>query len=191
MSETGDLKKDFKSAICIAPPIELCDQLQVWRSLYDSAYNRWMPHINLIFPFVTLEQFDNKFNELQTVIGKIPAFKLRFDDFSYFQHGKGKCVVWMKPTTDRPNVIADIQAALESVLVGFNEQSSKSPNGFCPHMTVGQFGGKKATEEKIAGFRGVLRPIETDVTEIQMINRVGQDTPFTVVKTLKLGVGLP
>ncbi|EFA76582.1 hypothetical protein PPL_10351 [Heterostelium album PN500] len=182
MTTSAADRKEFKSAICIAPPIELCNQVQQWRQNHDAAFNRWMPHINLIFPFVPLDMFESKLPQLQEAVGRVPAFKIKFNEFSYFEHGK-KCVLWLAPETDRPFAIHELQSALTGALPGFNELSDR---GFTPHMTIGQFGTLKETQSKISQFKAVLTPIEFMVTEIPMINRVG-DTPFVVINTLKLG----
>ncbi|KYR03112.1 hypothetical protein DLAC_00607 [Tieghemostelium lacteum] len=177
--------KDFKSAIIVAVPEELNTQIQDLRKLYDKAFVRWMPHINLIFPFVKIEDFDNKFTELQKVIGTFKPFKLVYRDFGYFQHGKS-CVVWLRPETpEDPTILTRIQSALEGALPGFNELSTKSEAGFQPHLTVGQFGGLKQTTDKIESFKKTFKAIEFTVSEIYMIHRDG-DVPFTIRHCLKL-----
>ncbi len=40
------------SAVVIIPPEELCAGIQKLRAAHDKAYARWMPHINLMWPFV-------------------------------------------------------------------------------------------------------------------------------------------
>lgn len=41
-----------KAACCVIPPKGVWDPIQEIRKRYDSAYNRWMPHVNLLFPFI-------------------------------------------------------------------------------------------------------------------------------------------
>ncbi|KAK5584469.1 hypothetical protein RB653_006081 [Dictyostelium firmibasis] len=179
------LIKDFKSAIIISPPIELSIQIQQYRKKYDKAFVRWMPHINLIFPFVKINDFNSVYDLLRKELSDFPAFKLVFKEVSFFQHGNNY-VVWLKPETpEDPTIINRLQAKLESLLPGFNELSNKSPAGFQPHLTLGQFNGKKEAEQKIASIQADLQPIEFEVSEIFMINRNG-DVPFSIENTIRL-----
>jgi hypothetical protein len=43
--------KVHRSAICIIPPKNIWSQIQTIRAVHDKSYIRWMPHINLIYPF--------------------------------------------------------------------------------------------------------------------------------------------
>ncbi|CAH0055841.1 unnamed protein product [Clonostachys solani] len=40
------------TALCLIPPKHLWEPVDRLRSLYDKAYNRWPPHVNLVYPFV-------------------------------------------------------------------------------------------------------------------------------------------
>lgn len=54
--EQKALKKAFHTALAIIP--DQIDQIQPIRQKYDTAYDRWPPHINLSFPFVDTVHFD-------------------------------------------------------------------------------------------------------------------------------------
>lgn len=43
--------KVHQSAICIIPPKNIWSQIQAIRAVHDKSYIRWMPHINLMYPF--------------------------------------------------------------------------------------------------------------------------------------------
>ncbi|KAJ4365879.1 hypothetical protein N0V83_008501 [Neocucurbitaria cava] len=45
----------YATALCIIPPISQCGHINRLRELYDKAYDKWPPHINLVYPFVTPE----------------------------------------------------------------------------------------------------------------------------------------
>ncbi|KAI1485440.1 hypothetical protein F5X96DRAFT_660017 [Biscogniauxia mediterranea] len=42
----------YETALCIIPPISFCASLDRLRSVYDKAYEKWPPHVNLVYPFV-------------------------------------------------------------------------------------------------------------------------------------------
>ena len=45
------LDKDHANALIIMPPLELWGPIQALRKAHDPAVKRWMPHINLVWPF--------------------------------------------------------------------------------------------------------------------------------------------
>lgn len=47
------------SSLCIIPPKNLWPKFDHLRSLYDKAYEKWPPHINLVYPFVRVENLPN------------------------------------------------------------------------------------------------------------------------------------
>jgi len=49
---TPPMEKAETSAIVVSPPPQAWEPIQDIRVKHDKAYSRWMPHINLIFPFV-------------------------------------------------------------------------------------------------------------------------------------------
>lgn len=53
MSQTHEnmATKSFKTAVCVVPPTPLWPQIQSIRATHDKSYIRWMPHINILYPF--------------------------------------------------------------------------------------------------------------------------------------------
>lgn len=45
----------YDTALCVIPPKHFWPLLNDLRSLYDKAYEKWPPHINLVYPFVQTE----------------------------------------------------------------------------------------------------------------------------------------
>ncbi|KAL2159876.1 hypothetical protein VTH06DRAFT_2009 [Thermothelomyces fergusii] len=48
----------YDSALALVPPRPLWPPIDRLRALYDRAYPRWPPHVNLVYPFVRPEQLD-------------------------------------------------------------------------------------------------------------------------------------
>ncbi|KAF2444508.1 hypothetical protein P171DRAFT_33737 [Karstenula rhodostoma CBS 690.94] len=46
----------YDTALCVIPPRHWCEEIDKLRSLYDKAFEKWPPHVNLIYPFVSLER---------------------------------------------------------------------------------------------------------------------------------------
>ncbi|KAL2015502.1 hypothetical protein VTK56DRAFT_5357 [Thermocarpiscus australiensis] len=56
MATTSDLPPtSHDTALCLIPPHHLWPRIDRLRALYDKAYPRWPPHINLVYPFVAPE----------------------------------------------------------------------------------------------------------------------------------------
>lgn len=70
------MKKVFHTAVVIAP--DQIEQIQAIRQKYDTAYERWMPHINIEFPFFEPEQFDQVYPVLQNEFKDFKSFPIRF-----------------------------------------------------------------------------------------------------------------
>lgn len=185
MVEPLSSKKAFHTALVICPPPSLWPQIQKIRQAHDSAYDRWMPHINLAFPFVQPKEFDNVFLLLQKNFQNLQPFNLKFENLGIFKHAK-KGVLWAKPQTDNDELQEVEKMILES-LPFCDDLIKKSDDGkFHPHLTLAQFDLHKI-ESMLTSFQQKWEAISFLVTEIYMIERTSQTTPFYVKQTIKLG----
>ncbi len=123
---------DTKTALTVVIPSEFHQQINKIRLQYDKAYPRWMPHINLIFPFVDtfdsslIEEQLKQLNESQTLI--------KMNDIGFFS-SRGVNTYHLKfsdSDTESHNNLMNV----------FNIVSKSHQNlkirDFSPHMTLGQ-----------------------------------------------------
>ena len=75
------MSKVYISAVVIIPPESLWAPIQEIRSVYDRQINRWMPHINLLYPFKHINKFSNLEKEFSIICGQIVSFKISFKIF--------------------------------------------------------------------------------------------------------------
>jgi hypothetical protein len=68
---TKQPNKVVKSAVILMPSPEIWKQIQDIRAKYDKSYERWMPHINLLYPFVPAEQFETVADKLRQAASQI------------------------------------------------------------------------------------------------------------------------
>ncbi|CAF3962533.1 unnamed protein product, partial [Rotaria sp. Silwood1] len=66
-----------QTALCLIPPNNIWEQIQSIRSIHDKAYPRWMPHINLIYPFTPEKNFDNIKVQLEPILNRIKPFQIQ------------------------------------------------------------------------------------------------------------------
>ncbi|CAG8751048.1 2101_t:CDS:2, partial [Dentiscutata erythropus] len=154
MSNSLQQIKSYKSAICIIPPKSQWSNIQSIRQKHDKHYKRWMPHINLIYPFILTQQHasDNS-NSLDTStvndafnISAVAKFKL-------FHTWKRSSTVWLHPETFPENALIELENRLigrsnlndcennmsredeEFGFPGFDELLKIGNEGFRPHLS--------------------------------------------------------
>eukprot|EP01126_Amoeba_proteus_P004644 TRINITY_DN1153_c0_g1_i17.p1 TRINITY_DN1153_c0_g1~~TRINITY_DN1153_c0_g1_i17.p1 ORF type:complete len:162 (-),score=17.07 TRINITY_DN1153_c0_g1_i17:282-767(-) len=132
-------KKVYTTAVVLSPPSSTWGPIQALRKQYDKAFERWMPHINLIFPFVPPEEFTRASQVLSTALMNVTPFQITWDRFQSFDHGN-KSVIWLHPSATE--TVRNIEYSIVRAIPLCDDQTTKSENGFTPHLTVGQWSSK-------------------------------------------------
>lgn len=151
--------------------------------MYDRQIGRWMPHITLLYPFWPAERFDEAAGLLGRACSGIDPFGLTLDRLSRFKHGRGRYTMWFDP---EPHVkLVGLQAALQAAFPECDDVS-RFPQGFTPHLSVGQARGRTQLTQRMARIVDTWRRVQFEVSEIVLISR-DEDGPFDVDRTLPLG----
>jgi len=177
--------KVVTSAVIVMPPNDQWSQIQEIRAKHDKAYDRWMPHINLLYPFIPEEQFLNNLERLVNGLSSLSPFKLVFRRFDSFCHGRSY-TMFMKPEADPADALITLQSKLEEVFPLCDDLRTIGDHGFAPHMTVGQFNSKVSLDRSMEDYLSKLVPIEFTVTHVHLIARQETD-PFSVRHSVPLG----
>ena len=185
-------KETYTTALTVIIPEEHVAKINKIRRVHDKAYPRWMPHINLIYPFIGSEHFDDIEDKLvQAFIDNpITPFTVKLNQLEYFNRGKD-ITFHLKPedTTKLCKVFDTIVGSLTGVKLKRQK--------LVPHMTLGQC--------SIQDFRAMksdlakqldLKNLEFVVENICLIKRDQNDNtvPFSLVKTIPIGgedTGMP
>ena len=61
------------AALCIIPPKHLWPVVDNLRALYDKAYGKWPPHVNLLYPFVRVESLEKAVSQTTTLFRREKA----------------------------------------------------------------------------------------------------------------------
>ena len=77
-------KVSVRTALVVFPPEPYVEDIQEEREKHDKSFDRWMPHINLLFPFVYEEDFPWAFEKVQKELESFDAFRLRFSEVENF-----------------------------------------------------------------------------------------------------------
>ena len=133
------MSKVYTSAVVIIPPQEKWSTIQEIRKKYDRQINRWMPHITLLYPFRSSDEYHAIEKKFITICKNIESFEITLKNFHYFNHGKQRYTLWLRP--EPVELIEDLQSKILEIVPDCNDVN-KYKNGFNPHLSVGQITGK-------------------------------------------------
>lgn len=193
----------YKTAIALLPPSGIALPIEAVRSVHDKNFQRWPPHINLIYPFLAspLETSDSNAPRLGQAIqarlekatSSILAFQLSLDadPAGTFHHSKSSKTVWLRPVPD--DNVKQLQAALQAEFA----ECDSDQRAFTPHLSVGQARSDKVAEQLRKEIRNKIvefRPPQKDahamldwfVDKVYVIERKGFHGRFTVVGSVDL-----
>ncbi|AFY57962.1 poly(A) polymerase [Rivularia sp. PCC 7116] len=171
----------YQSAIVIIPPEDIVPAIQTIRQRYDARFERWMPHINLIYGFLPESYFDEAAEIITSAVAQIQPFTVNLNNFETFTHRKSS-TAWLHPIAQPETALHQLQALLQSLFPQCNEQSRKSDAGFTPHLSVGQF----STPEEAFAKLPQWHPRSFTVKSIALISRRGNEA-FEVRRIIDLG----
>lgn len=121
------------SALTIVLPDYMHNYVDNFRKQHDKAYERWPPHVNLVFPFIDPKEFDRVKEELETVFKTrgTSSFVMRLDTVDYFK--QSDCIT----VHAKPKYCPELKEIMNIITSTLKIDESKRE--FCPHMTLGQF----------------------------------------------------
>ncbi|TLD30973.1 hypothetical protein PspLS_02786 [Pyricularia sp. CBS 133598] len=175
------------TALCIVPPRQLWPTIDRLRSLYDDAFGKWPPHINLVYPFVQVASLDHAVaaiaSELEARLGTQrydecnPA--VRLDSSGVFSHRKHNTIYRRDSGEARVERLRALRKAVSSALA----HQSPSDGDYRPHLTVAQSTDAKDTQHKSRLRKVDLLPtFEWQVDTLHVLVRV-QGVQGTVMKS--------
>lgn len=167
--------KSARAALCIIPPESVWEPIQAIRRVHDRQIDRWMPHINLLFPF--LERCHP--SRLEPVCARLARFDVTLDGVRHFTHASGRCTVWLDPRPAAPLVA--LQAALQAEIPECDDVA-RFDHGFTPHLSVGQAASERDAGRLIASL--AWKPVSFTVDAVCIIER--NDGPFGITGRIPL-----
>jgi poly(A) polymerase len=122
---------DTTTALAIVTDSKTALKCNEIRSKYDKAHNRWMPHINLLFPFVPTLKFD-KIKEL--LDGKFESFEIPLTEIGFFSQKKD-ATFHVKPDKKTTKKLEEIY---KTILTLLETEVNFKTKPFHPHLTLAQ-----------------------------------------------------
>lgn len=167
-------------ALALLVPTRLSSHIQDIRRDHDKAYERWMPHINLLFPFVLEHKIPDVTKRLTDELSKLPSFVLILNEVGSFSQREGN-TFHLKPKDETK--MLELYAAVRRAIPEFKPQRKD----FHPHLTLGQW---KKSENPTAMLQSMfVGGISVVVDKLCIITRT-KDGPFSVNTEIPLGVSV-
>ncbi|MFW9783061.1 MAG: 2'-5' RNA ligase family protein [Candidatus Heimdallarchaeota archaeon] len=162
------MSKVYYSAVVIIPPEEKLNAIQEIRKQYDRNIDRWMPHITLLYPFRPPTQYEIIEELFTNVCETVSPFEISLKNFHYFSHGRQRYTLWLNP---EPNsMIIKLQAKLLKIVPDCNDVNNYE-NGFKPHLSVGQVGGKDEIRKVINNLQSEWVQVKFILNKVFFISR--------------------
>ena len=156
------------TSVAVVPPDEAWPKIQAVRSLVrDKGLWRWPPHVNLLYPFVIVERFDEAAALLADRLAEVEPFTVTLHELKIFAH-KRSATLWFAPETlafDGEGIapFQRLQAALQSAMPNCDAQTANHGGKFTPHLTVGHF----PDEESASEARAMI--LESDICKCSIL----------------------
>jgi uncharacterized protein (UPF0248 family)/2'-5' RNA ligase/endonuclease/exonuclease/phosphatase family metal-dependent hydrolase len=140
----------YDTALCIIPPSEQCRDIDSLRSLYDKAYEKWPPHINILYPFVSPENLQRAKEQIQSELSNSllaidGRLKVELDQAGFFSHRANNTIILRENEGESSSLLRSLRSAVLKAL-GHNSIS----DAYNPHLTIGQ------SEDQSLSSRGFL-----------------------------------
>lgn len=88
--------KVHKSAVILMPREDTWGPVQSIRAIHDKGYERWMPHVNLLYPFYPVERFEDSLQAAVQALRTVDPFDVTLGQFGFFNHRVRQPTGWTK-----------------------------------------------------------------------------------------------
>lgn len=124
-----------ETALCIIPPSSHCDHIDRLRELYDKAYGRWPPHVNLIYPFVAPDNLPRAQQQIQQFLNErldwSKPVTVELGQAGHFEQRNNSTIFLCENRTNLTSSVASLRAMALQAL-------GQDPSSSNLHLTVGQ-----------------------------------------------------
>ncbi|KAK3318390.1 hypothetical protein B0H66DRAFT_516600 [Apodospora peruviana] len=146
------------TALCIIPPTHLWPAIDRLRSLYDKAYTKWPPHINLVYPFV-------RHDVLPSAAESIHSIPLELDAAGVFAHKHENTLHLHEDDATRSSRLSGLRKHVLKAL-------GQPANNYQMHMTVAQTEDVDSSAHKLLLDKlRLLPPVRWEVDQLHILVR--------------------
>ncbi|KAI1367322.1 hypothetical protein F5Y08DRAFT_74838 [Xylaria arbuscula] len=165
-SETLPLNS-YDTALCIIPPKRFWPLLNDLRSLYDKAYEKWPPHINLVYPYVQIENVPKACERIASAASKVNLHpvRIRLNAADAFCHKRDNTIFICDKDEERVARLHDLRQAILKAL------DHPSKGGYRMHMTIGQSQELDSAHKFLLEKASLLPAVEWTVDKLYVMAR--------------------
>jgi len=162
------VNRSSRSAVAIVPPDSVWEPINAIRKKHDNQLARWMPHINLVFPFVHPDALDEERERLAEVSAAVGAWEVTLSTVRHFQQSSNRATLWLDPQPREP---------LEALHAGLVAQyphldtSQRFESGFTPHLIVGQTKTLLLGRRLVDELNEAWQPLTFEVDALSVLRR--------------------
>lgn len=146
------------TALCLIPPQHLWPSVERLRCRYDSAYVKWPPHINLVYPFVPTQDLSEAVGRIVARLADHPfsqdsrTLDVRLNASSLFKHKHSNTLFLHDQDRERASALSQLRS---SVLQALGQDDS---GNYTMHMSVGQSTDAESDSHKLLMEKLALLP---------------------------------
>lgn len=159
----------YDTALCIVPPRRFWPSVDRLRALYDKAYEKWPPHVNLIYPFVRPDALPVAVEHIQSALSRredSDTVSVCLNQAGEFQHKHDNTIFLHDDGKDRTFHLKKLRRDILRSLGQVAQQN------FQMHMTVAQSGDASSSMHRFLKEKVKLLPqIEWEAQELYILVR--------------------
>ncbi|KAI0817394.1 hypothetical protein GGR55DRAFT_16767 [Xylaria sp. FL0064] len=156
------------TALCVIPPKRLWPLFNGLRSLYDKAYEKWPPHINLVYPYVRVEDLSGASEMIASTVSQmsLEPVKIRLNATDVFAHRHDNTLFIYDSDKGRTERVHDLR---KTVLRALGHNSAAN---YRMHMTIGQDQELSSSAHKfLLGKISLLPTVEWTIDKLYILVR--------------------
>lgn len=170
--------KTHTTAVVLIPPETVQPPIQAIRRIHDRNFERWMPHITLLYPFAERRDFTDVIPALAKAAQQVSPFSVELTRFDAFRHRKS-CTMFLAPEPE--DQIAHLHGILLQHLPNYDD-TARFAGGFHPHLSVGQFQHRSLQTEQHR-LQTEWQSIQCEIATLSLIYRSPEtDDRFVVAE---------
>jgi len=170
--------KTHTTAVVLIPPEVSQPPIQAIRRIHDRNFERWMPHITLLYPFTERRDFAAVIPALAKTAEQVSPFSIELTRFDAFKH-RNSCTMFLVPEPE--DEVVRLHSVLLEHLPDYDD-TARFAGGFHPHLSVGQFQHRSLQTEQ-QRLQTEWQPIRCGIATLSLIYRSPEtDDRFVVAE---------
>jgi 2'-5' RNA ligase len=176
------VSKTHQTAVAVVPPHDVWGPIQGIRERHDRQFRRWMPHVNLLYPFYPAERFSEAVPRLIAACAQFPPFTVTLAEFRFFRHSSRQATLWLAP--EPKDDLLQLQKVLQAVCPECDDLL-RFAAGFTPHLSVGQARSAEEACQLRDDWQHTWTPIRFELSAVALLWR-RRESPFEVERWMPL-----